>query len=588
LAEEKKDPLEIVVEDFKRAQEARQPREDKWKRYYELYRSYVENRSDGLSNLFIPLVFAAIETVLPRLVEAIFASRPYLAVLPREPQDVDNARVMETLIDYQLVDKMNIVRKFNNWIRECLIYGTAVGKVGWRFETRPRIVRVPRLEIFGVKFGETTKEEQTVFYDDPDFEPIDLFDFFIDPDATTIDEAAFCIHRFYRSMSYLKKQAENGIYENIDELEELTASGTITSNERISDIGLGGGTSGKKLEVLEYWTDDRVITVVEQQVVIRDAKNPYYHRRKPFISIVDVPVPHEFYGIGEVEPIEYLQYAYNDFVNQIMDNINLSINKVWVANKEADIDPTQLTVKPGHVIWAEDIHNDLREVVFADNTGSAFNMLGLMENQIQNVLGVFDYIKGATPSRAETATTVTSLQEAANMRFKQKIRTIEIMGLRDLGRFMIQLNQQFVDRTRLIRVVGAEGEMFQEISPEEIGGDFDLIPVGSSVDPIANKFSRQNQLINLYNTIGQHPIINQQEFLKIIFDAFDVKEQSRLINPMQMMPQQQGAGEPMPQIPPDIPPIEGQELPPAPMAPEGEPLPIDPALMPPEGGPALE
>ena len=249
MAEEKKDPLEIVVEDFKRAQEARQPREDKWKRYYELYRSYVENRSDGLSNLFIPLVFAAIETVLPRLVEAIFASRPYLAVLPREPQDVDNARVMETLIDYQLVDKMNIVRKFNNWIRECLIYGTAVGKVGWRFETRPRIVRVPRLEIFGVKFGETTKEEQTVFYDDPDFEPIDLFDFFIDPDATTIDEAAFCIHRFYRSMSYLKKQAENGIYENIDELEELTASGTITSNERISDIGLGGGTSGKKLEV---------------------------------------------------------------------------------------------------------------------------------------------------------------------------------------------------------------------------------------------------------------------------------------------------------------------------------------------------
>lgn len=590
MAEEKKEPLEIVVDAFKVADEARKPREDKWKKFYELYRSHIEKRDDGLSNLFIPIVFSAIETVLPRIVEAVFASRPYLAMLPREPEDVDNAKIMETLIDYQLVDKMNIVRKFSDFIRECLIYGTAVAKVTWRFETRPKIVRVPKYEVFGVKFGETTQEEKTVFYDDPEFEPIDIFDFFIDPDATSIDDAAYCIQRSYRSLSYLKNQADNGIYENIDKLEGVSGSGSLTSGERASDIGLGASSGGKKLEVLEYWTDDRVITVVERQVVIRDIKNPYYHRRKPFINIVDIPVPHEFYGIGEVEPIEYMQYAYNDFVNQIMDNMNLSINKMWIANSQSDIDPTQLISKPGHVIWAEDVTGDLREVALSDTTGPAFNMLGLIEQQTQNVLGVFDYIKGATPSRAETATTVTSLQEAANMRFKQKIRTIEVMGLRELGRFMIQLNQQFVDRERVIRIVGEEGQMFFEVDPGEINGEFDLIPVGSSVDPVANKFSRQNQLMNLYNTVGMNPMINQQEFLKIIFDAYDIKEQTRLINPMP--PMDPNAAQPGP-VPEGMETLEGgmppqPPLPDMPMPPPEEPLSPEAQLMPQEGGPVLD
>ena len=37
--------------------------------------------------------------------------------------------------------------------------------------------------------------------------------------------------------------------------------------------------------------------------------------------------------LGEIEPIEYLQYELNDTRNQRMDNVNLIINRMWKGVK---------------------------------------------------------------------------------------------------------------------------------------------------------------------------------------------------------------------------------------------------------------
>ena len=58
---------------------------------------------------------------------------------------------------------------------------------------------------------------------------------------------------------------------------------------------------------------------------------------KPFIKIVDTIDPHNFYGIGEIEPIEHLQHELNTIRNMRMDNINLIINRMWTVKNSADI-----------------------------------------------------------------------------------------------------------------------------------------------------------------------------------------------------------------------------------------------------------
>ena len=91
------------------------------------------------------------------------------------------------------------------------------------------------------------------------------------------------------------------------------------------------------MEILEYWEDERVITVADGRVVIRDDKNPY-SCGKPFIHIVDQVVPHEFYGIGEIEQIESLQYELNDWRNHRMDGKTLTLNPMWWVPPGVDLD----------------------------------------------------------------------------------------------------------------------------------------------------------------------------------------------------------------------------------------------------------
>ena len=136
---------------------------------------------------------------------------------------------------------------------------------------------------------------------------------------------------------------------------------------------------------------------------------------------------------------------------------------------------------------------------------------------------------------------------------------MEDMGLRRLGLMLIQLNQQFIDSERVIRVVGDDGVNFEILSPEDIIGEFDIMPIGSTVEPIINKETRVNQLISLYGVMKDSPHINQSEFLKKILETADIKDTSRIIIPMEQAIQrqmQQGMGA-APQPGGDIPQVGG-------------------------------
>jgi len=81
---------------------------DLWIRCYKRWRNHVDTLIDpntgkavtDRSNISIPYTFVQVETILPRLVETLFASRPYVAVKDREPTDLPNAEKHETLLDW--------------------------------------------------------------------------------------------------------------------------------------------------------------------------------------------------------------------------------------------------------------------------------------------------------------------------------------------------------------------------------------------------------------------------------------------------------------------------------------------------------
>lgn len=534
--DKEQDAVAKVVNAFNEANNYRQEYEEKWLRFYQLYRNYQEHKKPNGANLFIPYVFSIIETLVPKIVSLVFASRPYIGYLPLNRNSIERAKNMEALVDYQLVQKIRFISVATEWIKDALIYGTGIIKVGWAYEEREIVEAQPLMRLFGKGYGKIPKKTKKVVRDEPIVECIDPFDFYVEPGARDICDAKYCIHRTIRSKSYLKRMEKQGVYKNIDAIEEATPD-DLGFDQRASSIG--ENVSNKKgVELLEYWEDDRLITVANRAVVIRDESNPFWLKKKPFIKIVDTIDPHNFYGIGEIEPIEHLQHELNTIRNMRMDNINLIINRMWTVKNSADISPEELISRPGGVIHVQN-HDDIQPIKLDNVAAESYKEDELIRRDIDLATGVNDYVRGTNPDRRETATTATVLSTASNERIKLKATLLEDTGIGELGVWLAALNRQFIDRPYVIRLLGEDsGVDFREITHDDINGDFDVIALGSSVDPVVNKTARLNSLIQLYSIFQNNQYINQYELTKRILEVADIKDAKVLmLQPEQ--PQQQ-------------------------------------------------
>ena len=495
----------LVSERFLLSKSWRQPLQDDWNRYYKLYRSQLDDSGDPWrSNLFIPYCFSTIETILPRLV----TNRPTFDFVPREPNDQDKAELVNDLMKYQW-DVTNMDLVMVDWVKETLMYGTGILKCPWAM----------------------TQE-----VDGPMPQVVDLFDFFVDPSAVDIPDAKYVIHRTTKTLTYLKEMQKMGIYKNTERLE---GAGKIEDMkaERRSNMGLSDPMPDKKtkeVEILEYWTKNRVITVANQQTIIRNDENPYGFI--PFIRLVDHKVPHEFYGIGEIEPIEGLQYELNDWRNHRMDGKTLTLNPMWWVPPGVDVD--DFIAEPGAVISSSEKPEPIE--VRSDKL-SDYREEEIIKGDMQTATGVSDYSRGVESASGisnETATGISLIQEAANMRFRMKVMYIEEMAIKQVGLMILKLDQKFISEEKVIRVTGTMGQDWQTITPEDITGEYDIVIETGSSQPM-NEELRRRRAMELLTLFGQDPDLSPEgrvELKKSVMEAYGKKNADQLFIPGGALP----------------------------------------------------
>jgi len=489
-----KKALSIVRDSFKDSENWRRPLQDAWNRYYKLYRSKLEDTDDPWrSNLFIPYAFSTIETILPRLV----TNRPRFEFVARGPEDKDRAEVVNEFLHYQW-DIMNMDLEMIKWVKESLLYGTSILKVPWVIEKN---------------------------YEGPKPQVTDLFNFFTDPDSTTIDNARYVIHRTHQTKEHLLDMQKLGIYHNVNKIESSVGQ-DLSKSERYANRGMSVPDTDK-IELLEYWQDDRVIVVADKKIVIRDEKNPY-RCGKPFVKIVDQIVPHEFHGIGEIEQIESLQYELNDWRNHRMDGKTLTMNPMWWVPPGMDLD--DFVAEPGALFGGDKAPEPIRT---QGDRVSDYREEEIIKGDIQTTTGVSDYSRGVDSAPGisnETATGISLIQEAANMRFRMKVMIIEEMGIKPLGLMLLELNQQFMDESQVIRVVGERGIEWKSITPEDIRGEYDLIVEAGSTQPM-NEVIRRNRALQMLTLFGNDPDMTDEgriELKKQVLQAFNVKSKGNM------------------------------------------------------------
>ena len=115
----------------------------------------------GCSNMSVPLTMLGIETLKPRLVEAVLGSDPIFFAVPTESYDEERRDRVELLVNWRMRTTMRIEPVVEESAHLFLTPGTVVAKVRWRVEPRrQKLVQTFPLEtdiqqIFHDLFGPT-------------------------------------------------------------------------------------------------------------------------------------------------------------------------------------------------------------------------------------------------------------------------------------------------------------------------------------------------------------------------------------------------------------------------------------------------
>lgn len=550
--ESKEKRKNLVLSRFRWSEQWRRPWDDKWLRWYKTFRGIVPKLPEGeedRSNLHIPYTYSTVDAVRAKLLTACFANRPYVSFIPKDADDVENAKNMETLVDSQMnrTDVEFMVRMYT-LITDMLIYGGCPYEVGWRYEPRKIKRKVPMVDESGILLGYEEQEIEVVNWDDPDFQPFMIDDLYPDPEGTSIDDCSWVIRRRYITRKELEAKIDEGIYK-VKDLEAINQAGDRISEgkqDRLAAIGAADAyadeadVGGRRYELLEMWEDDRVTTVINRTEVIRDEENPFWHGKKPFGFAKFDPLNGEFYGISLVEVIEHLQAELNTTRNQRIDATSQTINRMWIVLKGMGLEPADLVSRPNGIIWVDSMEEVPKEVEFKPPDPAAYQEESIIKADIQEATSTYNEARGAPSDTKRTATENAIRERSTNIRFETKLRIFEALGLKRLGFFYDQLNQQFIDDIRSVRISGEDGGYeWQEMRPEDIAGRFEYQPAGSSIEPTLDKLEYRTNLLNLYNEFKEDPEIKTRELKKRVFEAFGIKDTEKLIKSEEEIMQEQ-------------------------------------------------
>ncbi len=543
----KSDPVQYVSDLFDSTKRWRDSSEERWKRFYKLYRSWRDVTNTPLkSNIFVPYIFSIVESVVPKMLGTVFNARPILSVMARKGASEDLSKLLERLLEYQLdEDQLEFFNKILEFLKECAIYGSSFAKI------------VPKFN-----------DDDLATFNYIDIEPIDLFHIFPDYRAKSIRRMKYIIQLEYMDYDELERLSDQGFYKNVpDLLAKLEPMATVDQykKERLTDVGIldeyGYDSNRKIVEVLEYWDREHIYTVAARKVLLKEEDNPF-NGLIPFIMARYVPVQHELYGIGIPEIAESLQEELNSVRNQRADNVNLIINRMFIANKYADIDFDSLISYPGNVILTNDV-NAIKPLDTRDITKSAYMEEEIIKKDIDNATGEFQYSRGAEPERRETATGIVRLQQASNIRFDTVVKMLEFTVLRSIAKMFLWLDYHFLPPQDFAKIVGQEdfikygGANFYKQEIEDVLKLYHFQPMGSATTAV--KEVRVQQMMQAYKLFNQDPFINQVQLRKMIMDALDIKNISSLLienppPPPMPPPDEKGAskgkGQPAPPMPP--------------------------------------
>lgn len=477
--------LKQFQQKFEQSKQAKAVFHNKWNQFIKMYKGeqwradLPSHKPKTVSNY----TFAMIESILPIALD----KSPQIVVKPQTPADTEAAQAVNQAISH-VWHAIMAPRVLRDTVRDALIFGTGVMKVFWDTEKYNGMGEIG-------------------------LESVDIFDVFVDLNATRPDELEWLIYRTRMPIRKLRKRfPEKGHL--VPSNSQVTGDDSLRPRDD-ADYLKGEGVA----DVFEFWywgeNGRPWVMTIANNVVLDDRETPFGLDKFPFVWVYDYFVK-QIWGLGEVELLKPLQEEMNKMRQIVMENIIKTTNTVWILDRNAGVKESGITDRAGQIITVNP-NSRIQRMAPEGLPATIFNQIDSTKQAIEEVSGVSEITRGMASTGASSAAAIDILTQNATIRIKEKLKNIEF-AIQELGEWFIDLMTLFYMEPRLVRLnddhskdykfttFDANSLKSEEVTVDPATGEqkvvtyitqFDLnVVAGSSM--LLNKASQYQQALELF------------------------------------------------------------------------------------------
>src|SRR3990167_5852199 len=526
---------------------------DKYERNYNaIYDPTIKAKKEyWQTTMFDPSITpTAVEVISSALTKLNVGKKRVIAFEPREMGDELQAELNTKILDYE-VGLSDFALQYYDCQKEAAIFGDGFMKFLWEEVMAPKRIQKPVYEgvLSAMKNGRMPGSI-TGFKESVEMVPIKrnvrcqkvhIRDIFLEPNSTDMKKV---LHREKVTYGELKKMADAGLIDKesvaklwgvreSDSFEQdisvIMADLTITDSPNVPKPSFG-----QKHTIWEFyadipkkWTDEGLgmpedteeeknkanelvpgkMLVASGGYYLGSEMNSFQSMEPPFEKLPYIRSGRT-YDIGVAQLLAGIQEESNEIRNLRVDNVTLSMNKMFVVLDKYLSDPTKLRSMPGGIIGikgstVDDVRKAVMELPISDVAISAFRETGELERKAQEVSGanrVTIGTSGQADDGNKTATGMELAKQAAFDRFTVYAWVIGRSFIVRAAKKIMEISYQNRGIEDIRRILGeqplemfpgewvAKWQAYKKTPPHELLLNYDLIPV--DVFGMENKIGR--------------------------------------------------------------------------------------------------
>ena len=467
------------------------------------------NEVKGKSRIVSKDIKKQLDWMLPTLADPFLSTSDIIKCSPITFEDVLSARQNELILNTQFCRKFPRYNFLMKALKVLATEGTLVVQTGWDYEDEEietMAETVMEDEITGEEYIAMTKQKTVrIKKNQPTAVVCRNEDIYIDPTCMDdMDKCQFVIHRYETDLSTLKA---DGRYKNLEKVASTEGNnrdyGFYPEDHTYFDFK---DKARKKMVVYEYWGNydvnedgvaEPIVCAWIGNTIIRLQSNPYPDNKPPFLVVPFNAVPFQMHGDSLASVIGDNQKVKTAIIRGIMDNMANSNNGQLGMRKGALDISNRKKFLEGKNFEYNGSPNDFWQGSYNQIPGSAFDVLTIMNNEIESQTGVKSFSGGITGSSlGSTATGARGALDATATRRISLVRNISENLIKPLMRKWMAYNYEFLEDEEVVRITNEE---FVPVRRDDLYGNIDI---DISISTAEDNSAKSQELSFLLQTMG--------------------------------------------------------------------------------------